>query len=95
MVVVWLTRYRDDARASAILEDARARAASGFDFLEGELGENTYLLGDAFSAADVMMGFTLGAASLLGLLDERHPRARAYLARLQQRPALQKALSIA
>ena len=70
-----------------------SRAASGFDFLESELGDSDYLLGDAFSAADVMMGFTLGAASLLGLLDDRHPRVKAYLARLQERPALRKALA--
>ena len=93
-IVVWLMRYRGDAQASALLEDTRARAAAGFDYLERELGEKRWLLGDDFSAADVMMGFTLGAASLLGLLGD-HPRLGAYLARLQERPALQKALSIA
>jgi glutathione S-transferase len=94
-ILVWLTRYRDDAAdPTALLEDARARAVAGLDFLEGELGENTYLLGDAFSAADVMMGFTLGAARLLGVLDERHPRLGDYLDRLMARPAFQRAVAM-
>jgi glutathione S-transferase len=62
-ILVWLTLYRDDAdRHASILEDARARAAAGFDFLQAQLGAKPHLLGDEFSAADVMMGFTLVAA---------------------------------
>lgn len=93
-VLVWLTVYRDDARQHpALVEDARERAATGLDFLERQLGENAYLLGGAFSAADIMMGFTLGAARILGVLDARHPRLGRYLARLQARPAFQKAIA--
>jgi glutathione S-transferase len=59
-ILVWLTLYRDDAdRHASILEDARARAAAGFDFLQAQLDAKPHLLGDEFSAADVMMGFTL------------------------------------
>ena len=89
-IVVWLSRYREGADGETLLADALERARSGFDYLEAELGEGPYLLGDAFSAADVMMGFTLLAASSVGALDDRHPQVRAYLARLLERPALQK-----
>jgi glutathione S-transferase len=44
-----------------------------------------------------MMGFTLAAAQMLGALaeaDARHPRVRAYLGRLQRRPAYQKAAAL-
>jgi glutathione S-transferase len=92
-IVVWLSRYRKGADGDALLEDARARAASGLDFLEQALGDRTYVLGEEFSAADIMLGFTLVAAASLGLLDERHPALRAYVARLARRPALQKILS--
>jgi glutathione S-transferase len=95
-IVVWLTRYRAEAGAGAddaLLADARGRAASGLEFLERELGAGPYLLGEAFSAADVMMGFTLIAARLLGVLDARFPVLGAYLDRLQQRPALKKILA--
>jgi glutathione S-transferase len=94
-IVVWLTGYRDDAAAHAkIIEDARARAAMGFDFLEEQIGDRLYLLGEAFSAADIMMGFTLVAAQMLGVLDARHPRLNTYVARLQERPALRKVLAL-
>jgi glutathione S-transferase len=93
-IVIWLTLYRDDAdRHTAIVEDARARAARGIDFLQHELGHKAYLLGKEFSAADIMMGFTLVAARLLGVLDDRYPALHDYLARLEARPAFQKAIA--
>jgi len=66
----------------------------GLDFLEYELGRKTYLLGVDFSAADIMMGFTLVAAQFLGILDDRYPRLSTYLARRRDRPALQKVPAI-
>jgi glutathione S-transferase len=93
-ILVWLTRYRDDASEHvALFDDVRHRAASGLGFVERAIGDGPWLLGDAFTAADVMMGFTLLAARLLGLLDERYPRLHGYLARLEARPALQRALA--
>jgi glutathione S-transferase len=95
-ILVWLTLYRKDAASQAeLIQDARARAAQGLDFLEREIGESTHLVGDEFSAADVMMGFTLVAARMLGVLDARHPRLGRYLARLEARPAFQKAAAVA
>jgi len=95
-IIVWLTRYRGDAeQQAALLEDARTRAEAGLDFLQRGLGSKRFLLGDGFSAADVMMGFTLAAARALGVLDDRHPVLNEYLARLQARPAFQKAAALA
>ena len=62
--------------------------------LERELAGRAYLVGDTFSAADIMMGFTLVAARLLGVLDDRYPAVSAYLARLEARPAFQKAIAV-
>jgi glutathione S-transferase len=96
-IVVWLTRYRADGDAYAgLIADARERAASGLDFLERSLADGrTWLVGDDFTAADVMMGFTLAAAQLLGVLGPRHPHTGAYLERLQARPAFRKAAALA
>jgi glutathione S-transferase len=92
--MVWTLLYRDDAAEHvSLIEDARGRAASGLDFLESGLGEKPYLLGDEFSAADIMTGFTLGVARALGVLDERTPRLLAYAGRLEATPAYQKALT--
>jgi glutathione S-transferase len=93
-VLVWLTLYRDDAAEHPrLIEEGRERAAVGLEFLEKRLGDRTWLLGDEFSAADVMMGFTLVAGSMLGVLDDRFPKLNAYMGRLQARPAFQKALA--
>ncbi len=94
-IVVWLTLYRSDAAEhSTLIADARTRAATGFEQLERELSDKQYLLGDTFSAADIMMGFTLIAGRMLGVIDDRYPATNAYLERLQARPALQKTMSI-
>jgi glutathione S-transferase len=90
--LVWLTRYRDDAEAHPeLVADAKARAAIAFEVLEVAIGEREFLLDGGFSAADVMMAFTLFAAQVFGVLDERFPRLNAYLERLQARPAYARA----
>jgi glutathione S-transferase len=63
-----------------------------FDFLEAELGKSEWFAGDEFSAADVMMSFPIEAgASRAGALAGR-PRLKAFLERIQTRPAYRAAL---
>jgi glutathione S-transferase len=61
-----------------------------FDYMEREFGDGPYLVGASFSAADVMMGYVVEVAAEQGFLGE-HPRLRAYLARLRERPAYRRA----
>jgi glutathione S-transferase len=95
-IVIWLVLYRGNVPdEQKLVADARERSAAGFEFLETQLGAKTYLLGDEFSAADIMMGFTLVAAQQLGVLDaERFPGLTAYIGRLLRRPALQKTIAL-
>lgn len=94
-IIVWLTRYRGDAESQTkLLEDAKLRAASGFEFLERSLEDKDHVVGPDFSAADIMLGFTLVAGQALGVLDDRFPKTNTYLARLVSRPAFQKAASL-
>jgi glutathione S-transferase len=68
VILVWLTLYRDDAEQHPeIIEDAKARAAMGLDFLERELEQRPYLVGPALNG---------------------------YVARLEPRPAFQKAIAV-
>jgi glutathione S-transferase len=47
-------------------------------------------LGEQFTAADVVVGSTLRWGTMFKLIPER-PEFKAYVARLEQRPALQRA----
>jgi len=61
-----------------------------FDYMEAELGDGPYLTGESFSAADVMMGYVADVADERGHLVN-HPKLRAYLTRLRERPAYRRA----
>jgi len=91
-IVIWLTVYRDDAaRHGELIEDARQRADSAFALLSERLQGRQWLLGERFSAADIMVGFTLLAARLLGIVEADSELGR-YIARLEARPTFQRAL---
>ena len=80
-------------RIPALIPDAQARIANWLAALESALAGKQYLLGDELSGADVMMGYGLLLTKWFGLLGERYPNLTSYLARLEARPALQKALA--
>lgn len=64
------------------------------DWLEREIAGREWFAGDALSGADVMMSFPLEAAeSRAGLNDARHPNLKAWLGRVQARPAYARALA--
>lgn len=89
--ILWHLLYKGDAgELPVVIADARERAHTTLAVVERALEGCEYLAGE-FSAADIMVGFTVGAARLLGVLDERHPNLVAYLARLEARPAFQRA----
>jgi glutathione S-transferase len=69
---------------------ARDRFRKAADALEVALRNRKFLLGDGFGVADVMVGGTLAWARGFKLLDGL-PSVEAYLARLRERPAWQRA----
>ena len=93
--ILWHSIYRQDATPdSEIMKAARERARSPLRYLEQSLGDRDYILGSEFSAADIMLGFTLFAARVIGVLsDDDFPKLAAYMARLQARPAFQTAVA--
>ena len=87
---VYYHRESDPARAAA----GRERFATTVAVLERHLASNEWLIGNAFSVAEVTLGDGLrqgGSLELLGGL----PNIQAYVARLQARPAFQRAAAIA
>jgi glutathione S-transferase len=94
-VIVWHTLYKNNADAVPLaIAGAHERADDAFAFVDRALQHRPYLLGAAFSAADIMMGFTLIAAQMLGALDSRHANLAPYIARLQERPAFQRSAEL-
>jgi glutathione S-transferase len=61
-------------------------------FWEGELSKSEWFAGHEFTAADIQMSFPLEAASARAGLEQGHPKAMAWLAKIHARPAYQRAL---
>ena len=76
-----------------VAADARVRAKNALDVLERGLADKEYLVGKELSGADIMMGYFLMAARMVGVIGAEHPHVSAYWERLAARPAFQKALS--
>ncbi len=77
------------ASTVAAARDAFRKAAGA---LEPVLRDRSFLVGNAFGVADVMVGATLAWGRALKVL-EGLPAVEAYLARLRERPAWQRALA--
>jgi glutathione S-transferase len=80
-------------RIPAMVPDAVRRLKVRLAALEKELAGRDHLLGPRFSGADVMVGYGLQLAKLLGQLGPDLPRCAVYLERLSARPAFQKAFA--
>ena len=82
-----------EERIPAVVVDARQRALLCLDAVNSHMASREYLVAERFSAADIMMGYTLVLARGAGVLQDQHPHATAYLERLLTRPGLQKAIA--
>lgn len=61
-------------------------------FIEQSLADHEWFAGDSLSAADIQMSFPLEAASSRVGLKDRYPAIAAWLKRIHDRPAYQRAL---
>lgn len=66
--------------------------ARHLNFMEHELGKDTWFAGGQFSAADIQMSFPIEAATARGGLDASRPKLMSFLQRIHERPAYQRAL---
>ena len=62
------------------------------DFMEGELAQSDWFVGNEFSAADVQMSFPIEAAAQRAGLDASRPKLMGWLKRIHARPAYKRAL---
>jgi glutathione S-transferase len=75
------------------LVGTRGRLDRALDLIEDRLGGTNYLVGDELSAADIMMVFSLTTMRIFFPLDlAPYPHIKAYLRRVGDRPAYQRAM---
>ena len=79
-------------RSAAAAEEGRAQWAEVARVLERAIDGKRFLLGDQFTAADVMIGSIAGWAGFMGLL-EGFSGLQTYVARLTSRPAYRRAIA--
>jgi glutathione S-transferase len=90
IVKIFVNRYLFPNQEEAIAgENELAPIAS---FLESVLREKKYLVGDQFTAADIMLGSTLLWADKAQALG-KYPVLKQYLSRLAERPAYKKMIA--
>lgn len=79
-------------RSAAVAEDGRQQWASVAPVIADAVRDKRFLLGDAFSMADVLIGGSLWLANLIDVLAP-YPDLVAYHGRVSDRPAFQRAFS--
>jgi len=89
MLRILIARHRDDAKGLATGEERMAKVAAA---LEAALDGNDYIVGGRFTIADVVLGGVLESARKYDAFPDS-PVLRAYLERLDARPAKQLAYS--
>lgn len=84
-------RLPEAERSEAVVESARLRLRRALEAVEAALAKDGHLVGGAFGAADVMMGFSVHLAKLVGELPEDLSHIAAWYETLSKRPAFEKA----
>ncbi|MBD2473338.1 glutathione S-transferase family protein [Nostoc sp. FACHB-145] len=63
-----------------------------FDYIEAELGKNTWFVGSEFTAADIQMSFPLELVAIQAELISSRPKIKDFIERIHARPAYKRAL---
>ena len=81
-----------DTTPAAFRETTKEVLAQRFTYLDRQLADRDYLLGDRFAAPDAYAFTVLGWAKLFGIDLARWPNVAAYVGRIAARPKVREAL---
>lgn len=91
MALTMHTRFLpEDKRSPAAVEQAKQQIGAAISVLENAIGGRPYIVGDTFTAADIIVGSAGGWLGFLGVLGD-YPKFAAYFQGLAQRPAFVRA----
>ena len=96
MLIALVLSRVPEAKDSPVKARITNRMTQMLAFVDGELTGRSYFVGDAFTAADVMMLFPF--TTMRRYLDydlAPYANVQAYLARIEARPAYRKAMALA
>lgn len=80
----------EEKRSPQVIENAKRKLESILKVMETAVTGRKYVVGDSFTAADVVLGSALAWVAFLGLMGD-HPALAAYMGGLQERPAFGRA----
>jgi glutathione S-transferase len=80
-----------EERVEAIVVEARQRLRASLEVVDSELAGNPYIVGEDFTAADIMVSYGITMARIIGELPKDLPHVGAYLERLKGRPSYARA----
>jgi len=92
MLIRQLVFTPEAQRNAGMLAYGREQYAALMKVLDDALSTRDWLLQE-FSAADVMMGYTVFLCAYMKVLDDTTPHVRAYFSRVRARPAWQRAMT--
>ncbi len=81
----------EERRLPQAAADYKAWFLGRLKSVERALEDREYLCADRFTMADIAVGYAILLASVLGMSEEFTPNIKAYFARLEERPAYQRA----
>jgi glutathione S-transferase len=76
-----------EQRIEAIVVESRQRLRASLEVVDSELAGNPYIVGEDFTAADIMVSYGITMARIIGELPQELSNVGAYLERLKGRPS--------
>jgi len=92
-IIVQTVLLPPDRRDATVLGQAQRLLTRSLVPVDTALEGKEYLIGD-FSAADTMLGHAVAMSNRLGCVPDEMTNLKAYIARIEARPAFQKADSV-